>query len=241
MSKNLKFTAVLIFLLAHSNLSFATVLGELQRFQAKDSTVYPYNTVGQINEFCTGTLIASNKVLTAAHCLYNTETQSLMNVDTFYLARNGIAQAGVAIEVKSIAPHPIFVETGLEYYDLGVITLKQNVNLPVMPVRFNMESWTLDTKDLTYRTIGSIMGYPGDKLLGTMWFVVCNFERQLSNFYRPHYTCDTFGGMSGSALVLSDENGYYISGVHTNGGSYNSGLFIIDDVQNFVMRELNRL
>lgn len=219
-------------------LSHAAVFGEIQRFQVSDSSQYPYNTVGQVENFCTGTLVAPNKVLTAAHCIYDFENSRFMPLNFFYLGRNGISKLGTALKIKSFVAHPLYLQTGNEHYDVGILTLESNVYIPTIPIRFNTANWSLDKDDLSFKSIGSIIGYPGDKLIGSMWFVVCEFKRQISNFYRPYYTCDTFGGMSGSAIIMSDQEGSYITGVHTNGGSFNSGLFIIDDIQTFVMQEL---
>lgn len=226
--------------LVSSRPSHAAVLGEIQRFQVSDSTQFPYNTVGQVENFCTGTLVAPNKVLTAAHCIYDFENSSFMPLNFFYLGRNGIGQLGTAQKIKSFEAHPLYLQTGNEHYDIGILTLETNVYIPTIPIRFNTASWTLDKDDLSFKGIGSIIGFPGDKLIGSMWFVVCEFKRQISNFYRPYYTCDTFGGMSGSAIIMSDQQGAYIAGVHTNGGAYNSGLFIIDDIQKFVLQEILR-
>ena len=67
--------SIFIHLILSTPLSFATVQGQLQRFQVGQATQAPYASVGLINDFCSGTLIAANKVLTAGHCTYDVETK----------------------------------------------------------------------------------------------------------------------------------------------------------------------
>jgi V8-like Glu-specific endopeptidase len=69
-----------------------------------------------------------------------------------------------------------------------------------------------------------ITGYPGDKPRGTLWNTgVCQNWSHTCGSRKTYHMCDTYEGMSGSAIR---DGGNNIVAVHTNGGSMNSGVAI---------------
>jgi protease YdgD len=92
--------------------------------------------------FCTGTLVAPDLVLTAAHCLYDRESGERMPTEGLrFLAgwRNGRAEA--YRNVAAALPHPDYVFTKAEgaadpsqvSVDLGLLRLDQPILLPSIP------------------------------------------------------------------------------------------------------------
>ena len=78
---------------------------------------------------CSGTVIAANKVLTAAHCFLELDV-----ADTFIRTQAGIfvAESTVVHPQAQITPSAIF-------NDVAVITTAQNLNLPAVPLYVSQE------------------------------------------------------------------------------------------------------
>lgn len=81
--------------------------------KAMDSSVYPWRTIGRVNvggtTHCTGSLVADNIVLTAAHCLYSKRLQRMVPANMVHFLA-GYAHGDYAAQSKIIA-----YETGIKF------------------------------------------------------------------------------------------------------------------------------
>lgn len=111
------------------------VIGADMRSVVADTTVLPYRAIGSVDfttgkSACTVTMISRTSALTAGHCVWRTSTNQPMPMLTVSPGRYVDATTGSIIDpfgswaVDYVTTFPEFKETGIETFDMAVVTYK---------------------------------------------------------------------------------------------------------------------
>lgn len=214
--------------------SSRSVIAPDGRTRVSPTTAYPNRALahlvvefGKTGGGCTGWFVGPNTVVTAGHCIYDTETNKWATKITVYAGRNGTTAVATTTGKYWMTVAGWAISENWEY-DYAVIKTVANTGSTVGWFGWRWQSSNTFSGNYTVR------GYPGDKTFGTMWTMSDTVTTR--NNLSPRklwYTIDTAGGQSGSPLY-GNYNGTccFGFGVHAYGlsGGYNSATRITSEV-----------
>jgi protease YdgD len=190
-----------------------------------DSAKWPWAAVGRLNRaaggFCTGTLVAPDIVLTAAHCLHDTRThRQIAAKDIHFVAgyrRGNFLAHSVARRIVH-SPTLRFTDRGgtsNPFDDWALLLLQTPMAIEPIPVRQLMprEGSSADNAD----TGLLVAGYNQDRPHLLSLHEGCTIVDRLSADRVLVHTCDATHGASGAPLMMRSADGFFVVGIIKGG------------------------
>jgi protease YdgD len=222
----LRFAAAGILMLAAANSARSgTAIGPLELHrEAVDELRYPWSSIGKLfNETgasCSGVVIARDKILTAAHCLFNARTRRFIPAEALHFLvgyRTGRYSAHARIASYEIGAgfDPLRYDQTSEA-DWAVLTVTENLPAEIEPLRLRRELAPSGTKAV-------LVGYPQDRAFAMSADRDCELRDKISAGRLLLHTCRSTYGYSGGPILVStggremEVAGIQIASMQSNG------------------------
>jgi len=192
-----------------------------QLIRTKD---YPWRAIGRVNKrtggHCTGTLVAPDKVLTAAHCLWHPRTRTWVPVQTLHFVAG--YQLGEWVAASKITgfrlaqgyrfkKKPKLADSATDW---AVLTLADPIGdqVGMIPPALNARLMIADISKA--RRPVTQAGYSRDKKHILSVHVDCHLGKFRPGSGLVNHDCDTVSGDSGSPVLLFTDGKPQIIAVH---------------------------
>jgi len=165
---------------------------------------HPWSSIGKLyNETggsCSGVVISREKILTAAHCIFNARTRRFISADSLHFLAG--YQLGRYITHARIASYEIgpgfdplrYDETSSA--DWAVLTVTESLPARIVPLRLSNDTSPSGTKAV-------IAGYPQDRAFAMTADGDCELREKISDGRLLLHTCRGIKGYSGAPILVS--------------------------------------
>jgi protease YdgD len=169
-----------------------------------DESRYPWAAIGKLyNETgssCSGVAIAADKILTAAHCLFNFRSQRFIPADALHFLlgyRSGRYTVHARVASYEIGPgfDPLQYDRTSDA-DWAILTITKNLPAQITPLRLSRNVEPSGTK-------ATIAGYPQDRAFAMTADSNCELREEIDDGRLFLHTCRGVGGYSGAPILVS--------------------------------------
>jgi protease YdgD len=187
----------------------AAVVGPLELHPlAVDERSYPWSAIGKLfNEAggeCSGVVIARDKILTAAHCLFSKRTGRYtaarsMHFLMGYRAGHYSVEARIAGYEIGAGFDPLRYQQTTDA-DWAILTLAENLPVEIKPLRLSSKPETPGTKAV-------LAGYPQDRAYAMTADRACELRGSIDAGKLLLHTCRGVKGTSGAPILVGGADG----------------------------------
>lgn len=174
-----------------------------------DQVDWPWSAIGRLNSrtggHCTAALIASDLVLTAGHCVYNSRTGTMLAPSALHFLagfrRGDFVAHAIGRAIKTDAPAPGPATLAAITSDWALVSIAPPLTITPIPLR---------TAPLPAAGAGETLlraGYSQDRPQMLSVHEGCSVRGRLAEGRVLLTDCDATRGDSGSPLLMRDETG----------------------------------
>jgi protease YdgD len=182
--------------------------------EAVDVTQYPWSAIGKLyNETggaCTAVIVARDKVLTAAHCIYNERTRRFISAEALHFLVG--YRAGHYRVHARVASYVIGAGFDRQRYDAtsnadwALLSLDEPLPAEIEPLRLSAGASPSGTKAV-------IAGYPQDRAFAMTADADCELRGPIEDGKLVTHTCRGVAGYSGAPILIGTGDKVEIAGI----------------------------